>query len=190
MNAPLRHVSGARDITIQSVAQRMFDEAGGDLTAATDKMVNFVSMSQRLTDDLLRIGARKLLNEIAPMQRRAIERQFAATSDTIQPFAKAPYRMNEGTRRAQERIRSLGRHHREALLDMPYTIDGHTRPLREWTGTVIAEHGETELSKGITAVKNARFLIAVGKAAGPARVGDALSASDIARLKEQSESAA
>jgi hypothetical protein len=190
MNAPLRHVSGARDITIQSVAQRMFDESDGDLNVATDKLVNYVRVSPRLTEGLLRIGARKLLNEIAPMQRRAIERQFAATSDNVQPFTKVPHRMNDGTRRAQERIRSLGRHHREALLDMPYTINGRTRPLRQWTGVEIATHGETELSKGMTAVKNARFLIAVGQAAGEARVGDALTASDIARLKEQTESAA
>lgn len=189
MNAIVRHVTGARPVSIQTTARRMLDEAGGDLNSATEKLINYVSALPRLQMEVIRIGARKLINEVPQTDRRAVEREFAMT-DSGNPFAKAPHRMNAAAKTAQARIRARAGHLRNTLLTLPYVIGNICKPLGEWTGSEILTHGETQLMSGATQIRNARFLIAVGHAAGAGKIGAVLDEDAIQRLKVEAESSA
>ncbi|MBZ9943493.1 hypothetical protein LB533_20615 [Mesorhizobium sp. BR1-1-13] len=167
MNAYARHVTGAKALTLQSLARQMLDEAGGDLSAAATKLANYASNIARYKDELLLIGARKLINEVPQTQRAGILREHGGTA-----FAKAPHRMNDAAKATQARMRMAGRTIKSALMDLPFTIGGAVKALREWTGGEVLAHGEVELSKGTSAVRNARFLVAVGRAAGDKKIGD------------------
>lgn len=173
MNAIAKTVVGKR-LSISEVARNMLDEANGDLGKATEKLANYAGNIASYRDELLRIGARKLLNEIPQAARAAILREDAS-------FLKAPHRMTAGAKAAQARFKMAGRAIKCALLEMPFVIGGVSKPLREWTGSEIVPHAETELSKGASAVRNARFLLYVGKAAGDKKVG-AVPVKDIERL--------
>ncbi|TIL38570.1 hypothetical protein [Mesorhizobium sp.] len=104
MNAHARHVTGAKAISVQTLARQMLTEAGDDLNKATDKFVGYLANFPRLAEEVLRIGARKLINEVPQAERKAITMR----ESTATPFAKAPHRMNDGARRAQERILKRG----------------------------------------------------------------------------------
>lgn len=178
MNAHARHVTGARAISVQTLARQMLTEAGGDLNKATDKFVGYLANFPRLAEEVLRIGARKLINEVPQNARNDIIR--AETTP-----AKAPPRMNDGARRAQERALKLGGHLKSSLLSMPFVIGSISKPLAEWIGTEIAAYGESQLLAGATQIRNARFAIAVGNAAGHKKIGQALKESDVSFLREE-----
>lgn len=186
MNAHARHVTAARSISVQEIARKMLTEAGGDLNKATDKFVGYLANFPRLTDEVLRMGARKLINEVPQVDRKAITMRDSVT----QPYGKAPHRMNDGARRAQERILKRGGHIRTAYLTMPFVIGSISKPLSEWVGTEITAYGETQLMAGATQIRNARFAIAVGNAAGNKKIGYALKEEDVARLREEADSSA
>lgn len=181
MTAAARRVTGSKPISLQTIARQMFDESHGDLAKATEKMVNYVTNLPRLSDELLRIGARTLINSIPIVDRKACAAERGETAST---FAQAvPFRMNEATKKAQARIRGLGAASRNAILNDLYTIGSICKPLREWLGTEIAEHGQRQLLAGQTAVRNANFLIAVGEAAGDEKIGDKLDEATVTAMK-------
>lgn len=186
MNAHVRHVAGAKAISVQELARKMLTEANGDLAKATDKFVGYLANFPRLAEEVLRIGARKLINEVPQIERKA-ETMRASCG---QPFAKDPHRMNDGALRAKERLLKRGGHIKTALLTMPFVINGMSKPLGEWVGTEIAAYGETQLMSGATQIRNARFAIAVGNAAGNKKIGYALKEDDVARLREEALSSA
>ncbi|WP_031200386.1 hypothetical protein [Mesorhizobium sp. LSHC414A00] len=184
MNAHARHVTGAKAVSVQTLARQMLAEASGDLNKATDKFVGYLSNFPRLAEEVLRIGARKLINEVPQVERKAETMRVSVG----QPFAKAPHRMNDGALRAKERLLKRGGHFKSALLGMPFVINGISKPLSEWVGTEIAAYGETQLMAGATQIRNARFAIAVGNAAGNKKIGFALKEDDVARLREEAMS--
>ena len=181
MTALRKHVTAAKAVTVQTLARQMLDEAGGDLGKATDKLVGYISNFPRLTEEVLRIGARKLINEVPQVDRRA-----ATMSDNgNKPFASAPHRMNDGALRAKERLLKRGGHLKNTLLAMPFVIGSISKPLGEWVGTEIEAYGETQLLSGATQVRNARFAIAVGRAAGNKKIGYALKEEEVAQLRAE-----
>ncbi len=180
MTAARKHVYGARDATPQSIAERMLNEADGDLRSAAEKMFNYVSGLPRLRDEVLRAGCRKFLNECVGSERAQQRREYSGS------MAK-PFRMNAATLRAQERARSVGRHHNSALLNMVYIIDGKRKRLRDCTGDEMVAYGEVELLKGASAVRNARFAIAIGRLAGERIIGDAVTDDEAARLQAEAQ---
>ncbi|WP_435654983.1 hypothetical protein [Brucella pituitosa] len=186
MNVAARRITGAKPVGLQQIAQDMLAKADGDMNHASEMLANYASNINSYRDELLRIGARKLLNEVPQTQRAAIFRERA--SSVSEPFIKAPHRMSAGAKAAQVRLRQAGAAIKSVLMELPYTIGGLTKPLRDWTGTEIHNHAEIELSKGATAVRNARFLLAVGSAAGSKKIGDAVSPADLERMKSDAES--
>lgn len=174
MNAQPRSITPARRLPLSEIARNMLSEAGGDLASAAEKLANYAESIASYRSELLRIGARKLLNEVPQSERAAILREDAT-------FLKAPHRMTSGAKAAQARFKMAGRAIKCALLELPYVIGGVRKPLREWTGAEIVPHAEIELSKGASAVRNARFLLYVGRAAGDKKVG-AVPVKDIERL--------
>lgn len=172
-----KHATGAKPVSVQTIARQMLTEAGGDLNRATDKLVGYIANFPRLSDEVLRIGARKLINEVPQIERQAIMRAEGSAS-----FVKAPFRMNDGARRAQERLLKRAGHLRNSLLSMPYVIDGTSKPLGEWIGSEIEAYGETQLMAGATQVRHARFAIAVGRAAGSTKIGEALDEAAVGRI--------
>lgn len=170
----------AQPVTVATLARQMLTEANGDLTKATDKLVGYVSNFPALADEILRIGARKLINEVPVMDRKA-----ATAPDGDRPFIRAPHRMNAGARAAKERLVKRAVHLRNSLLSMPYVINGMSKPLGDWLGVEIEAYGETQLMAGTTQIRNARFAIAVGRAAGHKKIGYALKEDDIARMHEE-----
>src|SRR6218665_3449047 len=113
MNAHARHVTAAKPISLNTIARQMFDEARGDMAAATEKLANYVSQFPRLSDELLRIGARKLLNEIPQVERKA-SAAARGEHDSATFVASAPFRINDPAKRARERISRLGATSRNA----------------------------------------------------------------------------
>lgn len=187
MNTAARRITGAKPLSLQAVAQRLLEEADGDMNSAAIKLANYASNINSYRDELLLIGARKLLNEVPQVQRAAVMREYTSTSYAKPAFARAPHRMSEGAKLAQERMRNSSGLMKSILFELKYTIGGITRPLREWTGTEIAAHAEIELTKGQTAVRNARFLIAVGRSAGAEKVGHAIDAASLERMKAEAD---
>lgn len=174
MNAQPRSITPARRLPITEIARNMLSEAGGDLASASEKLANYAENIASYRSELLLIAARKVVNEVVQSERAAILREDAT-------FLKAPHRMTAGAKAAQARFKMAGRAIKCALLEMPYAIGGVRKPLREWTGAEIVPHAEIELSKGASAVRNARFLLYVGQAAGDKKVG-AVPVKDIERL--------
>lgn len=169
--------------SVQSVARQMFDQSNGDMNAAADKFAGYVANFPGLIKEALRIAGSKLIGEIPQMERRAIEMQEAA--DSAPPFYKAPHRMNDGALRTQERVWKNGLRLKDAWLNAPYTIGSFCKPLRDWVGTEVLAHAETQLLSGSTQVRNARYLIAVGEAAGNRKIGYALKEEDLVRLRAE-----
>lgn len=184
MNARVRHVTAAKSISLQTVARQMFEESNGDLTKATEKMANYCENFPRLSAELLRVGARTLLNSIPTTDRKAAA-AARGESETASFVMSVPHRMNEATKAAQARIARLGRTSQNAILNDKYTIGSICKPLRDWLGTEILEHGQKQLLAGQTAVRNARFLISIGELAGDALVGDKVDEASAAQLKAQ-----
>ena len=182
----VKHVHGAKAPSIQSTAQRMLRESSGDMGAAVDRFVGYARNFPHMADELMRIGARKLLNEVPQTERAGILRERSSVQAL--PFVKAPFRMNKAALASQERLRKQGGYIKSALLDMPYTIGGKSQPLRLWTGVEVRGLGETQLLAGASTVRNARFLIAVGSAAGDKKVGDVLDGSAVEKIKREAES--
>lgn len=178
MNAPVKHLKETRRLPISEIARNMLEESGGDMNAATEKLANYAENFASYRGELLRIAARKLLHEVVQSSRQAILREDAS-------FNAAPYRMTEGAKAAQARLRMAGPAIKSALLELEFSIGGIVKPLREWTGSEIIPHAEIELAKGTTAVRNARFLLQVGHAAGENKVG-ALPAKDVERMYAES----
>ena len=186
MNVAARRITGAKAVSLQQTAQDMLAKADGDMNRAAEMLANYADNIASYRAELLRIGARKILNEVPQVQRAAIFRERAAS--TSAPFVKAPHRMSAGAKAAQARFKAAGSAIKSALMELPYTIGGLTKPLREWTGTEIHGHAEIEFAKGATAVRNARFLLAVGSAAGAKKIGEAVSPGDLERMKADAES--
>lgn len=176
--------TGARDITIQTVARQMLDEASGDINAATIKLVNYVSNLPRLHDDLLQFGARQLLHSLPSTQRAAMMTERS----TVSVSGKAPHTMSPGAKAAQARMRAAGATLKSALFNFEIAINNQVRKLADWTGTEILAHAEGNLAAGASAVRNARFLVSVARAAGDKRIGDAIDDETIERLKREAES--
>jgi hypothetical protein len=170
MTALRKHVTGAKALTIQGLARQMLDEANGDTAAATIKLANYACNIASYREELLLIGARKLINEVPQTVRAGILRDYGAGVGAA--FRKAPHRMNDAAKATQARMKMAGITIKSALMELPFTIGGAVKALREWTGVEVAAHGEVELSKGSSSVRNARFLVAVGRAAGDKKIGD------------------
>lgn len=156
-----RHVTGAQEMTIQSLARQMLDEAGGDIVKALDKLDNYASNIKRFNDEFRRFGCNTLLNSLASTTRAAMKTE-----------AKAPFVESAGATATRARMLRAGAAIRSALMEMPYQIGGIVKPLRKWTGDVVQAHGEDQLATALSSARNAHFLIAVGKAAGKKPVGD------------------
>jgi hypothetical protein len=171
-----RHASGAKLITPQTFAGQMLDAAGGDIGKAAK--IGMERAGDRLLSEFAMIGLRAVLGEIPRRERAVMESARQC---------KAPFRMNPAALASQDRHRTVGATIATATLNQPYTIDGKVRPLREWLGTDILAHGERELAKGTTAVRNARFAIAVGTAAGDRVIGEALKDKDVERMRADAD---
>ncbi|MBZ9659782.1 hypothetical protein LB523_12070 [Mesorhizobium sp. ESP-6-4] len=74
----LKHVTGAKPLTLQSLARQMLDEAKGDMSAAAIKLANYASNIASYRDEILLIGARKLLNEVPQAERAGILREYGS----------------------------------------------------------------------------------------------------------------
>lgn len=175
----MKHVSGAKPISIQTLAQQFFDKRkDGDVAAASREMAEYTDKIPSLRMELQTMAARQLMNGV-------VRHDWRTTWSEGNSKQKAPFRMNESAKQSQARMRSTGAV-RAALMSLPYTINGICRPLCEWTGADMLHYGSVELEKGRTAMRNARFAIAVGNAAGSKKVGDALTEEALAKFKEQS----
>lgn len=160
-----KHVTAAKSVTPQSLAYQMLEEAKGDMNKAAVKCFNYGKNFERLHDEVAQAGWRTILSGIIQAQRATILRERTST-------AKAPFRMNDAALAAQKRTRGSGSVIKSALMEMKFQIGNVAKPLREWTGTEIAAHGETQLATARSSVRNAQFLIAVGKAAGAKTIGE------------------
>lgn len=181
----MKHVSGAKPISVQTLAQQFFDKTkSGDLAEASRKLAEYVDGIPSLRMELLMLAARSIMNGIVVTDRRLIERDMSYRSKADRSNS-APFRLNAAARATQQR-RMNPTAVRAALMNLPYVIDGVCRPLREWTGTDMLHYGEIELVKGRTAMRNARFAIAVGNAAGDKKIGEALTEEALAKIKESS----
>lgn len=175
---PSAQASGAKLMTPQTFAAQMLEQAGGDITKAT--IIGMGKAPPRLLAEFAQIGLRQTIGEVPRRERSILESERRSRPN-------APFAMNAATRAAQDRVRTVGATFANATLNQPYTIDGKVRPLREWLGTDILAHGERELAKGTTAVRNARFAIAVGTAAGSRVIGDALKDKDVERMRADAD---
>lgn len=182
-----RHPKHARAETLIGLAERMLREAGGDMNAAAEKMSNYVVQKPRLAAEAIRIACRALLGESVRSERAAMTPAPVGPTADNDHFLKAPFRMNDAARKAQERVAKLGKAHREAILDAPYTINGVSKSLRDHIGADVVSHGEVMLAQGSTTVRNARFLIAIGNTAGNRKVGDAVSITEALRLRKEAD---
>jgi hypothetical protein len=143
--------------------------------------VNYANSIPRYRDEMMMVAAKALLNQVPGAMRATILRE--RTGSTVRA---TPYREPEAAKAARARMMGAGRNAiKSALMGMPYTIGGLSKPLRDWSGGEIAAHGETQLATGSTAVRNARYLIAVGTAAGAKKIGEALDGSEVDRLYKQ-----
>ena len=180
--AKKQHVHGARDVSLQSIAARMLAEADGDIGRAAEKFANYAESIPRIRGELLIAGAKSLLNQVPGAMRATILRERTSAAAT----PRQPYREPPAAKAARARMIGAGRNAiKSALMEMPYIIGGVSRPLREWTGGEITAHGEQQLATGASAVRNARYLIAVGTAAGAKKIGEALDGSEVERLHKQ-----
>ncbi len=177
MSAAIRHPHAAQDVTINTVARMMLDEAKGDINAATTKLMNYVSSFPRLQSDLLQYGARNLLHSLPSSQRAAI----------MDERVSRPYTMPPGAKKAQDRLRGAGKVIKSALFNLELTINNQVRKLADWTGDEVMAHAEANLTAGASAVRNARFLLSVAQRAGSKRIGDAIDDATIERLKAEAE---
>ncbi|UOK71671.1 hypothetical protein [Ancylobacter polymorphus] len=182
--------------TLIGVAERMMREAGGDLDAATEKMTNYVLNKKRLTDEAVRLACRNLLGETVRSERRAIDTLLAdprATGPKAPASKSKSYNervahiFNASAEATRRRLADLGTHVREALLDKPYVIDGVRRPLRDHIGSDIVKYATEHMNKGLTMVRDGRFLIAVGNTAGNRKIGDAVTAEEAIRLRIEAD---
>ncbi|TIL94648.1 MAG: hypothetical protein E5Y73_11095 [Mesorhizobium sp.] len=181
MNAHARHVTGAKAISVQTLARQMFTEADGDLNKATDKFIGYIANFPRLAEEVLREGALKLLRDVPSADKQVIGRASCSS------VKSGPYRETDGARRARGRLLKRSGQLKDLFLTWPVTIGNIVKPLRDWLGVEVASHGETQLISGASQVRNARWLIAVGRAAGDKRIGDALKEEQVARLKSEAE---
>jgi hypothetical protein len=174
----LRHVTAAKAESIHSLARRMLDEAGGDTGRAATKLDNMASNIKRLNDEFRMLGVRTAISQIVQAGRAQALRDHNMTTtvpvaaSTATTKAKAPYRMSAADKAAQARCKAAGVVIRSALMDMEYPIGGIVKKLRDWTGDEILAQGEIQLATARSSARNATFLIAVGKAAGPKKIGE------------------
>jgi hypothetical protein len=182
MNTAARRQTGAQTLTAKSVAERMYDEARGDLKRAEDMIVNYISSMSGTTPafavEFIRRGARSMLNEIGQTARYRIE----AAQHT-----KIPHTINEGTRAAIRRAQRLGQIVTETLFDMPYKWNGVDVKLGDLTGEQVIEIGNQQLARGSTMVREGRWLIRAGALAGDKVMRAALTADELAKIKAEAE---
>jgi len=177
--------------TPQSVAERMLSHAKGDMEAATKAMVEYAEQHENIRRIVLWNGCRAVLNGIARSDRPAAD--LTASNDTwnpgeLRPTEKAKWKPNAAAFAAAERQKSLGAAHQGApLLNAQYVINGICKPLREHIGTDVVAFGNTQLEASKTGVRNARFWIAIGEAAGARKVGDAVTTSEALRLRKEAD---
>lgn len=162
MTAVRKHVTAAKSMTVQSLARQMLDEAKGDINKAAVKLDNYASNIKRFNDEFRMLGVRTTLNALAGTQRAIVRAEIV----------KTPFKMNDAAKATQARIRRAGDVIKSALMEMEFQIGGVVKRLRDWTGTEIAAHGETQLMSARSSVRNAQFLIAVGRAAGKKTIGE------------------
>lgn len=178
--------------SIHSITRRILKEAGGSRVKATEALLKYVSTRDSLTAEVMRIGVSKLLSEVTLNDRAALHREFKAISTApargrAQPFVKSPYQMSPAEKEAQQRKAGLGSTIRNAVLDSPYEIDGFVKPLREWTGVVVEDYGHRCLTSATTAVRNARFAIMVGAAAGDRPIGEVLTIDSVEEMRRDAD---
>lgn len=69
MNTHARHVTAAKQMTIQTLARQMLDEAGGDVNVAAVKLDNYASNIKRFNDEFRMLGVRTALTLLAVRDR-------------------------------------------------------------------------------------------------------------------------
>lgn len=181
MNASQRrHATGAQASTARRIADRMYHEAKGDLARATDMVANYVSKFPILADELVRLGARSLLNEIGQLERKRIE-----TAVSVQ--TKKPHTMNPGVHAAVRRAVKLGQIVEETFFDMPFKWNGVDTKLGDLTGDQVVEIGNGFLGQGTDMVRKGKWLIAAGSRAGERKMRAALTAQELAKIKAEAE---
>lgn len=168
----------AKPITLQSIAHRMMAEANGDIEAAANKIFNYCGNYPRLAGELGMLAARSLAQQV-PIAAR----QQAKTARADQ----SPHKFTSAIHAAQRRARRMGVSNSNALLNDPYTIGSICKPLREWCGDEIRDHGEKNLSAGKTQIRNAQFLIMVGTAAGASVIGESLDEDAVAKMRAEAD---
>lgn len=186
MSRPARHVTSARDVSIQDVASRMLQEAGGDNAAAAKKMKGYISNFPRLTDEVLDVGIATLISRVPGIQRAALDREIGRAPEGDKIFVKAPFTLSPAAKAAAARTARMGKSAGEALLNFPHTINGLTKPLRNFTGEEVLAHGQTQLLTAGTQMRNAHYLIMVGQAAGSNKI-ETLGASRVEALRKQAD---
>lgn len=186
MTAQPKRITGARDVSVQDIAERMLTEANGDMIAAAKKMKGYISNFPRMLDEVIDTGISTHLSRVGGIQRAALDRIGGRSSENSTPFAKAPFKMNAAAKAAASRIAGIGKTAGEALLNYPYTINGIMKPLREFTGIEVRQHGESMKMTAGTTMRNAHYLISVGQAAGDKKVGT-LPVSEIEAMRKRAD---
>ena len=183
-----RHTRYAKAETLAGVADRMMREAGGNVNVATEKMTNYVLNKKRLTEEAVRYACRAMLGGDVQADRKVIKAAAAEATSAKSYQERVAHIFNPSAEATRRRLSSLGQHVREALLDMPYVIDGIRRPLRDHIGADIVKYAtEHLLNKGMTMVRDGRFLISIGNTAGNRKIGDAVSAEEAIRLRIEAD---
>lgn len=168
----------AKPITLQSIAQRMMAEASGDIEAAARKIFNYCGNYPRLAEELGMHAARTLAHGVPIAARQQAQAARVAPS---------PHKFTPAILAAQRRAMRMGQSNSNALLNDPYTIGGQTKPLRDWDGDTIRDHGEQQLSRGKAQVRNGQFLILVGTAAGHDVIGQKLDEAAVAQMRAEAD---
>jgi len=177
-----RRATAGHALTARSIAVRMHDEAKGDLARACDMVANYVKQFPILTDELVRLGARSLLNEIGQLERKRIE---SVVSDRTSP--KKPHTMSSAVMAAQRRAVMSGQLVEETLFDMPFKWQGVDTKLGDLTGEQVVEIGGGFLGQGTDMVRKGKWLIAAGQRAGGKLMRAALTAADLQKIKAEAE---
>lgn len=182
----------SRVSTVQTVARQHLEAAGWDINAASSTLYSYMESHAAHADEVLRMGIRKLLQEIPIADRGAAKR--ASVGEVWTPrdgwgsaaqTSNRVHTMSAADKRAQERARSMGAVAATALLNQRYQINGVAKMLRDHIGTDIVTLGQSNMQSGMTMVSNAKFLIAVGTAAGAKRVGDVVTEKDAQHLRRE-----
>lgn len=185
--------SQSRVTTVQTVARQHLEAAEWDMNSAADTFHGYLEQHPTHADEVMRMGIRKLLQEIPIADRSAAKRAGGGEAWTPRDgwgsaaqAANRAHTMSAADKRAQERVRSMGTVAATALLNQRYQVNGVAKKLCDHIGTDIVTLGQSNMRSGMTMVMNAKFLIAVGEAAGAKRIGDVITEKEAQRLNRES----